>query len=135
MKRIAIVGGGPVGLEAALRLRREGFEVALYEAGRVAEHVARYGPVRLFTPFRMNSSELGRASLGAGGASLPGLEDALTATELRERYLLPLARLPELTGVVHEGARVTAIAREGCSKRQAEGRAGHSFLLRVERSL
>jgi hypothetical protein len=131
-RRIAIVGAGPVGLEAALRVRREGHDPVVFEAGRVAEHFARYGSVRLFTPFRMNSTELGRSLLRAAGVKLPGDEDALTAVELRERYLLPLSRLPELAGVVREGARVGAIAREGMAKGRSQGRASRPFLLRIE---
>jgi FAD dependent oxidoreductase len=132
MKTVAIVGGGPIGLEAALRLTRAGFRVTVYEAGRAAEHFARYGPVRLFTPFRMNSTELGREALRGSGARLPDAEEALTAAELRERYLLPLASLPELAGVLREGLRVTGIAREGLVKGQAQGRGERPFLLRLE---
>jgi putative intracellular protease/amidase len=131
-RKIAIVGAGPVGLEAALRARREGHDPIVYEAGRVAEHFARYGSVRLFTPFRMNSTELGRGLLRAGGARLPGEDEALTAAELRERYLLPLSRLPEMAGVVREGSRVAAIAREGLAKGRMEARGSRPFLLRLE---
>src|SRR5260221_13729703 len=131
-RRIAIVGAGPVGLEAALRARQEGYDPVVLEAGRVAEHFARYGSVRLFTPFRMNSTELGRGLLRAAGVELPGEEEALTAVELRERYLLPLSRLPELSGAIREGARVAAIPREGLTKGRMQGRASRPFLLRIE---
>ncbi|HXL15350.1 MAG TPA: flavoprotein, partial [Methylomirabilota bacterium] len=131
-RKIAIVGAGPVGLEAALRARAEGHDVALYEAGRVGEHFARYGPVRLFTPFGMNSTELGRERLRAAGVRLPGDEETLTAAELRERYLLPLSRLPELKGAIRENARIGAIAREGLPKGQSRAREGRPFLLRIE---
>src|SRR5882672_2263574 len=131
-RRIAIVGAGPVGLEAALRARAEGHEVAVYEAGRVGEHFARYGPVRLFTPFGMNSTELGRERLRVAGTRLPGDEQTLSAAELRERYLLPLSRLPELEGVICENARIVAIGREGLPKGQSRGREARMFLLRVE---
>jgi len=130
--RIAIVGAGPVGLEAALRARREGHEVLVFESGRVAEHFARYGPVRLFTPFHMNSTGLGRELLAAAHVKLPEQEAILTATELRDRYLLPLSRLPELRGAIVENARVGAIAREGMGKGRTEGRGSRPFLLRVE---
>jgi len=131
-RKIAIVGAGPVGLEAALRARQEGYDPVVFEAGRVAEHFARYGPVRLFTPFHMNSTELGRGLLRAAGSALPGDEDALTAVELRERYFLPLSRLPQLRDVVREGARVGAIAREGMAKGRSKARASRPFLLRIE---
>src|SRR2546425_11287109 len=139
VRRVAIVGAGPVGLEVALRARHEGHEVVVFEAGTVGEHFRRYGSVPLFTPFRMNASELGRERLFAAGVELPGEDDTLSADELRTRYLLPLSRLPELSGAVHEGARVAAIARQGFTKGHAAGpgdasRAERPFLLRVESS-
>ena len=130
--RIAIIGAGPIGLEAALRARREGYDVRVYEAGRVGEHFARYGSVRLFTPFRMNSTELGRDLLRAAGARMPDLDESLTASDLRERYLLPLTMLAELTGVIHEGVRVTGITRDGLAKGAMSGRADRPFLIRFD---
>ncbi len=132
VRKIAIVGAGPIGLEAALLARRDGFEVRVFETGRIAEHFARYGPVRLFTPFRMNSTELGRERLRSTGVKLPGDEEILTAAELRARYLLPLSRLPEMSGVIREGTRVGAIAREGLAKGRFEARGSRPFLLRIE---
>ena len=82
-RKIAIIGGGPIGLEAALRARREGYDVVLFEAGRVGEHFARYGSVRLFTPFRMNSTPLGRELLRQAGARLPEDEETLAANDRR----------------------------------------------------
>src|SRR5262245_47371745 len=102
-RKIAIVGAGPIGLELALRARKEGYEVRVYEAARVAEHFARYGSVRLFTPFGMNATELGRTRLRETGAKLPRDDEILTSEELRERYLIPLSKLPELEGVIREG--------------------------------
>ena len=70
-KKIAIIGAGPIGLEAALEAQRSGHDVTVYEAGLVGEHFRRYGPVRLFTPFELNSTERGRSRLRAEGAALP----------------------------------------------------------------
>jgi len=137
-KRIAVIGAGPVGLEAALEARRLGHDAAVYEAGRVGEHFRRYGDVVLFTPFRMNSTENGRARLAASGVPLPPPEALLAAADLAALYLEPLSRLPELRGTVREGARVTGIAREGFRKPDgiaASGdspRSGRPFLLGVE---
>ena len=131
-RRIAIIGAGPVGLEAALRARVEGYDAVVYESATVGEHFRRYGPMRLFTPFHMNSTGLGRERLRAAGVKLPADEEILTGAELRERYLLPLARLEELSGVVVEGARVIAIARDGFTKARTGSRAGSPFLLRIQ---
>ena len=135
---IAIIGGGPIGIEAALEAKRRGFEVTVYEADRVGGHLRRFGHVALFTPFRMNSTEAGREALRCAGAEIPGDDELLTASELAERYLSPLARLPELCGSIREGARVTHIGREGFSKHRVtaaggdRGRDGAPFLIRVE---
>ena len=59
--RIAVLGAGPVGLDAALTARALGFPVTIYERGRVAEYVQRWGHVKLFTPFGMMATPLGRA--------------------------------------------------------------------------
>lgn len=139
-RKIAIVGAGPIGLEAALRARHAGHEVTVFESASVGEHFRLYGPVPLFTPFRMNSTELGRERLRAEGLKLPGDDETLTAEELRERYILPLSRLPELAGALQEGARVVAIAREGTTKPRSIAAIGdHSralmpFILQVEPS-
>ena len=44
--RLAILGGGPIGLEAALYARTLELPVALYERGRIGEHLHRWGHVR-----------------------------------------------------------------------------------------
>src|SRR3954469_11312084 len=132
MRRIAIIGGGPTGLELALRARHEGHDVIVYEAGRVGEHFARYGSVRLFTPFHMNSTPLGRELLRRAGARLPEDDEILTASDLRERYLVPMAMLPELSGVVREGMSVAGVSRDGVRKGRMSARSGRPFLLRIE---
>ena len=48
--RIAVLGAGPIGLEAALYARTLHYPVIVYERGRVGEYVQRWGHVRLFTP-------------------------------------------------------------------------------------
>ena len=63
--RIAILGAGPIGLEAALYARYLGYDVDIYERGRVAENILRWGHVRMFTPFGWNRSLLGLAAIKA----------------------------------------------------------------------
>lgn len=139
-RRVAIIGAGPIGLEAALEGARRGFEVVVYEAGRVGEHLRRFGQVELFTPFGMNSTSLGRERLVADGKALPSQEALLPARELVRNYLAPLAALPELHGSIHERARVTHVGRERIPKTRGivavgdESRSKEPFLLRVAMS-
>ena len=110
MRTIAVIGAGPIGLEATLAALESGLEVALYERGAVAESVQQWGHVRMFSPFEMNSTELGRAKLNKVGLELPAADELLTGHNLRDRYLLPLANILP-TGVLHEHCDVVGISR------------------------
>jgi hypothetical protein len=113
--RIAVIGAGPVGLEAALYARYLGYTVDVYEQRHVAEHLLRWGHVRLFTPWDMNVSSLGAAALRAqDDAWRPARADELlTCRELVERYFLPLAQSDLLSDSVQERTEVIGIGREG----------------------
>src|SRR3989304_5810073 len=93
--RIAIVGAGPIGLEAAAHAVQAGFEVRVFERGRVAENVRGWGHVRLFSPFGINASTWGRRTLAGDSLAatrLPNADEILTGREFAERHLLPLPR-------------------------------------------
>ncbi|HEX3112979.1 MAG TPA: hypothetical protein VHU20_06910 [Candidatus Eisenbacteria bacterium] len=134
---VAVIGAGPIGLEAALEAVSRGFSVCLYDSGRVGEHLRRYHHVNLFTPFAMNSTHLGRERLRSAGAILPKEDALLTAGELVDRYLEPLARLPELASAVRSGERVTHVGRQDLRKTDAveepskPQRRERPFILRV----
>lgn len=137
MSRIAIIGAGPIGLEAALLATQLGHDVQVFEKGRVAENILDWGHVRLFSPFGMNSSEWGRGALAQtlGPGVLPHDDELLTGREFAERYLIPLSRIAELTGRVHEQCSVRSISRSRFRKTQGIGsadRARQPFQLLVE---
>src|SRR3954453_7955947 len=129
--RLAILGAGPVGLEAALAAAERGWEFTVYEAGRsVGANVRDWGHVRLFTPWEMNVSPRARRALQGGGNPLSGAAagdgtggpdggDLPTGAELAERVLEPLAALPALAPRIRLGGRVGAVAREGLLKHEA----------------
>jgi thioredoxin reductase len=112
-KRIAIIGGGPIGLEAALYGRLAGFDVDLYEKGPLAANVRDWGHVRLFSPFHMNTSNWGQRAIAEQlpNVGLPEGELFLTGREYTDRYLLPLSRLPILSECLHEQTTVVGISR------------------------
>ncbi len=132
---IAILGAGPIGIDAALRALADGFSVTLYEAAaQVAGNVRRWGHVRLFTPWEMNLSARMQQRLAALGAPLPERGAILTGAELCDLALEPLARLPELAPCLRLGARVVEIRRdapaESAARASPEG-ARRPFLLVV----
>ena len=90
-KRIAIIGAGPIGIEAALAAISTGFDVEIFERGELADSVRKWGHVRMFSPFGMNSSPEGRARLERCGFALPQNEALLSGAEFVQSYLTPLA--------------------------------------------
>lgn len=115
--RIAILGGGPIGLEAALYAKRAGCEVILFEQGQIAESVNRWGFARMFTPFGLNRTSLGKQILrdDRTAPNPPADTEYLTGREFRDAYLLPLA-----AGVLKDSIRcpaaVLGIGRAGWRK-------------------
>ncbi len=135
-KHIAIIGAGPVGLEAALLGSHLGHDIQVYERGRVGHNMSRWGHVTLFSSWRINHSTLGAKTLQEAGVSLPGAGDYLTGAEHVERYLRPLIRCAPLEGRVHQGVEVVQIGRSGIGKRDLIGgpRHEHPFRLLLQRS-
>jgi thioredoxin reductase len=130
---MAVIGGGPIGIEVALAARSLDWPVMLFEKGEIGGHVRSWGQTRLFSPFAMNRSEMGARLLASSGAALPRDDEYLTAEEYRRAYLLPIAQHPILRGVVHTGQCVVAIARGGFLKKDISperGRAPFRLLVR-----
>ena len=116
-KEVAILGAGPVGLEAALVAAEAGMPFTVFEAAHeVAGNVRSWGHVQLFTPWSMNVSPRGRAALDAAGSSPPAGADCPTGAELIDRVLDPLASLPEIAPHLRLGVRVLEVGRAGLLK-------------------
>ncbi|MEY2515006.1 MAG: hypothetical protein QOJ89_2364 [bacterium] len=118
MSRIAIVGAGPIGLEAALAAADRGDDFTVYEsAPTVAGHVRAWGHVRTFTPWSMNVSARMRAAVpqAPDNAELP------SGAQLADELLDPVAATARLAGRIRLGTRVLAIGREGLLKHEAVG--------------
>ena len=133
MPRIAILGAGPIGLEAALAAARRGDDFTVYEsAATVGGHVRSWGHVRTFTPWAMNVSPRMRAAVPGAPSS-----DAMpSGAELADALLEPVAATAQLAGRIRLRTRVLAIGREGLLKHEAIGdprRAAHPFRLLLAR--
>jgi hypothetical protein len=133
VKHVAILGAGPIGLEAALAASESGLSFTIYEAaGTVAGNVRSWGHVQLFTPWSMNVSPRARAALVAGGHVVPAGVECPTGSELVERVLEPLAELPAIAPHLRCGTRVLEVGREGLLKSDeigTGGRRGRRFRL------
>ena len=113
--RIAILGAGPIGLEAALQAAQLGYPVTVYERGDVAESLGQWGQVKLFTPFSMNASSLGLELIAKEHPQhqLPGPNDLLTGHDFRDAYLIPLTLTAKLADAVKTRTQVVGIGRGG----------------------
>lgn len=115
--RTAIIGGGPLGLEAALYAKTLGHTVFLFEREpEIAPDVRAWGHVTMFTDWQSSRSALGELALREdvaaknrefGKLPAPGLH--LNGERFRDRYLKPLAAL--LGTSVHLETRVAAAGR------------------------
>ncbi len=116
---VAVIGAGPVGLEAALYARACGLPVAVYDRGEIAESVRQWGHTRMFTPFGWNISPLGLSTLRREKPNLPlpAAHDILTGRDFRQCYLVPLAESEALLESLHLEHTVTHIGRAGQGRR------------------
>ncbi|MFO0800997.1 MAG: FAD-dependent oxidoreductase [Gemmataceae bacterium] len=132
--RVAVVGAGPVGVEAALAAKAAGCRVSVYDRGQVGEHLARWGHARMFTPFGMNTTSLGLQTLRQERRSkdVPADTDFLTGRQFREAYLVPLAESEALLESMNPQHAVLAIGRAGALKKSEpdDGRRPFRLLLR-----
>ncbi|WP_055469069.1 NAD(P)-binding domain-containing protein [Streptomyces ardesiacus] len=129
---VAILGAGPVGLDAALACADAGWPFTVYEAAdAVGAHVRAWGHVRLFTPWELNVSHRMRAHL----TDVQSDGACPTGAELVAGLLEPIAELPELKGRIRYRTSVAAISRTGLLKHEQIGtqaRAAAPFTLLLD---
>jgi thioredoxin reductase len=121
--RLAILGAGPIGLDAALYARFLGYDVVVYERFDVAASVRQWGHVRMFTPFAMNRTTLGLAAIQAQDESYqpPADDEYLTGYEWVKRYLLPLANTDLLSDHLRLNTTVVSVGKEELLKGDMPG--------------
>ncbi len=124
--QLAILGAGPVGLEAALYARALGVRFTVYERGRLADNIWRWGHVRMFSPLGMNTTPLGRAAATKQkpGQDWPGDGVCVTGREHVNLYLAPIAE--SLQGTIQTDTLVLQVGRRGLHKQDEPGGAGRA---------
>lgn len=124
--RIAVLGAGPIGIEAALYGATLGHDVVVIDQGAVGHAVAMWSHVTMFSPWRMNVTQLGLRTLAAADhAELP-LDSCPTGAELVSKYLQPLSESPLLAGRLRLHTRVVAVGRPGLLKGDLIGQAARA---------
>src|SRR5215207_5470094 len=130
---VAVIGAGPVGLAATAHLIERGIRPLVFEAGAtVGASIREWGHVRVFSPWEFNIDPVAGELLERANWTPPEPDGYPTGDELVERYLEPLAALPEIARTLQLGARVTAVARHGIDKLKDARREDAPFELVVE---
>jgi cation diffusion facilitator CzcD-associated flavoprotein CzcO len=128
---VVVIGAGPVGLAAAVRLVERGICPLVLERGLGAgAAVDGWGHVRVFSPWGYNIDVAARSLLEGGGWQAPDPESLPTGHELVRDYLAPLAAHPAIAPHVVFGATVEALTRAGIDKMASAGREDTPFLVR-----
>lgn len=133
---VAILGAGPIGLEAALHAARRGYDVRVFEADEVGAHVADWSHVEMFSPWNLNRSDWGEAALREAGFDLADPETHPTGGAFLEQYLQPLAQTSELRGRIETQTEVLEVSRLEARKDQHIGddaRSDGPFVLALDR--
>ena len=90
--KIAIIGAGPIGLEAALYARFLGYDVEIFGFQQICGSVLRKRSLLMPTPFGQNCSSLALAALAMDENYRPPPSDAyLTYGQWFDQYLKPLS--------------------------------------------
>lgn len=110
---VAVIGGGAIGIEAALYARFLGYYVLLIDAAKMAQSWRSGGTRKMRTSFREATSPLGLAALEAHrpDSLLPDQASELTGLEFAQKYLVPLARTDLLLDSVQVHSRVMSVSR------------------------
>ena len=130
---VAVIGAGPVGLAAVAHLIDRGIEPLIFEAGeQVGASVREWGHVRVFSPWEFNLDPAAEQLLAATGWSAPDPDGYPTGSEIVDRYLKPLAALPQIAKRLHLSSRVVGVGKQGLDKLKDAGRDEAPFELVVE---
>ncbi|RTE65105.1 flavoprotein [Amphritea opalescens] len=129
---VAVIGAGPIGLSAVAHLLKRGYTPILFEAdNQVGANLARWGHVRMFSPWIYNIDDTSAALLKQQGWREPVANEFPTGKELLEQYVAPLASHPAITPHLQLNTQVESVSRLNHDLLRTKGRAEAPFVLRV----
>ncbi|MGH0600463.1 FAD-dependent oxidoreductase [Bacillus mycoides] len=132
---IAIIGGGPVGLAAAAHLAKHGESFILLEAGEnIGSNILTWGHVRLFSSWQYNIDKAALDLLEQHDWESPDIKALPTGKEIVEKYLQPLANLPEIKPFIHMNTKVLSIGRKDTDKMKTANREKMPFMIYTEKN-
>ncbi|HUP82537.1 MAG TPA: hypothetical protein VM260_28545 [Pirellula sp.] len=110
---IAIIGAGPVGIEAAIYARFLGYFVSIFEQRRVAHRMLDWHNRPLDVTVQDCTSSLGHAALAAQNPEYvrKNPDERFTGKTYAEEYLLPLAKTDLLFDDIHFLSPVADVSR------------------------
>jgi thioredoxin reductase len=129
---IAIIGGGPVGLAAAANLSERNIPFIIFESGStVGSNMLDWGHVRMFTPWKYTIDKSAERLLIRHGWIKPNEDVYPTGKDMVEKYLIPLANLPQIKSRIQLSTRVTSISKKGIDKMKTRGRDDVPFVVHI----
>lgn len=110
---IAIIGGGPTGIEAAIYARFLGYHVSIFETRRVAHRMHDWHERPLGVPVSQCTTPLGLAAIKAQNPEyeFPSPDKIWTGKEFADEYLVPLAKTDLLFDDIHFLSTVRDVSR------------------------
>lgn len=110
---ILVIGGGPVGIEAAIYARFLGYYVSIFESRRVAHRMLDWHDRPLSLPVSQVTTSLGHAAIAAQNPAYhrPDPDRMFTGRQYAEEYLLPLAKTDLLFDDIHFLSPVVDVSR------------------------
>jgi 2-polyprenyl-6-methoxyphenol hydroxylase-like FAD-dependent oxidoreductase len=110
---IAIIGAGPVGIEAALYARFLGYDVDIYDIGRPARAATRWNQRSIDVAVAECTTSLGHAALEAQNENYcrPDSGVIWTGQQFADEYLTPVAKTDLLHDFVHINSPIKEVSR------------------------
>ena len=133
---IAVIGGGPAAVEAALYGRFLGYDVLVFTRTRIGPSLARWGEAAMPVPFGQVATSLGLAALEAQGKPCQiSPDEIISFRRYADEYLVPVAKTDLLYENINIQSQVQSISRTGAwpyVREDLDSRSHREFRLLIE---